>query len=188
MECTGLTLSEIATGAGLSPSTLTRYVNQPASGRTITDRTLSRIERRFGLSRRRMPGGPAAGAVIWPDAVPADENGGSLKAWCKAAVEEARKGRSGVAPWIMRGHALDLEGILPGDILMVDINRRPAPGDIVCARVTDYTSGAAETVFRLFQPPYVIAHSARLGPVRPEQVDEVRVSILGVVEGLIRPF
>ena len=183
-----LTPSELARRSRLAPSTLTRFLNDASRTATITERSIQAIESYSGVSRHRMPGVALPPGMAEPDAAPLNEDAEPLQAWCKAAIEEARKGRNGIDPWVMRGRALDLEGVLPGDILMVALNRRPAAGDIVCAQVVDYTSGAAETVFRLFQPPYLIAHSAKLGPVRPEQVDEVRVSIRGVVEGLIRPF
>lgn len=182
-----MTPSELARRSKLAPSTITRYLNDTSRTATITERSIQMIESYSGVSRHRMPGVALPPGMAEPDAAPLDP-GEPIKGWCKAAIDEARKGRNGVDPWVMRGRALDLEGVLPGDILLVDLNRRPAPGDIVCAQVVDYVSGAAETIFRLFQPPYLIAHSAKLGPVRPEQVDEVRVSIRGVVEGLIRPF
>lgn len=135
-----------------------------------------------------MPGMALPPGMAEPDAVPYIAGDTALKPWCLAAIEAARQGRTGLDAWVMKGRALDLQGILPDDILLVDLNRRPAPDDIVCAQIVDFTTGVAETIFRLFQPPYLIAHSAKLGAVRPEQVDEIRVSVRGVVEGVIRPF
>ncbi|MCA1241845.1 hypothetical protein LC092_05310 [Stappia stellulata] len=183
-----LTPSELARRSGMAPSTLTRFLNDPTKKSTITERSIQQVEGYTGVSRHRLPGQALPPGLAEPDASPLGSEDGELKSWCRTAIEEARKGRNGVDPWVMRGRALDLEGVLPGDILLVDLNRRPQMGDIVCAQVLDYTSGVAETVFRLFQPPYLVAHSAKLGAVRPEQVDETRVSIRGVVEGVIRPF
>ena len=39
---------------------------------------------------------------------------------------------------------------------------------------------------RRYDPPFIAAHSAKLGPQRPELVDDERVVILGVEVGLLR--
>ena len=86
----------------------------------------------------------------------------------------------------MKGAALDALGILPGDVVIIDHNLKPKAGDVVVATITDYQTGNAETVMRVFQPPFIVAHSIRLGPLRPEHVDEDRVQILGTSIGTLR--
>jgi SOS-response transcriptional repressor LexA len=104
------------------------------------------------------------------------------------AAIDARKGnRNGLDAWIMKSWSLDLLGILPGDVLMVDQNRRPKAGDIVCAQITDLATGRTETVMRRFEPPFLTTYSAKMGPGRPEAVDDERVVIMGVEAGVIRP-
>jgi len=183
-----LTVSELARHSGVAPSTLTRYVNDASRKTSITERTLQAVEGFTGVSRHRLPGQALPAGMAEADAVPYQADDTALKPWCHAAIEKAREGRNGLDPWVMRGRSLDLSGILPGDVLLVDLNRRPVSGDIVCAQIVDFTTGVAETVFRLFQPPFLITHSAKMGPMRPDVVDENRVSIRGVVEGVVRPF
>src|SRR5690606_41913413 len=94
-------------------------------------------------------------------------------------------GRSRAAARIMRCRGRALPGVCPADIPVIDQTRRPRAGDLVCAQVTDLATGATGTVMRRFEPPFIVAHSARMEPQRPELVDDERVVIMGVQAGLL---
>ena len=70
--------------------------------------------------------------------------------------------------------------IVPGDIVIVDLDRKPARGDVVCAQVHESGRGEPETVMRIYQPPVLLAAT-----FDPQQrlfwVDDPRVKIEGVV-------
>ncbi len=51
---------------------------------------------------------------------------------------------------------------MPGDILKIDMRLKPRQGDAVIAQIYD-GYGNAETVFRIFSDPYLIARSFRSG-------------------------
>ena len=182
-----LSVSDLARRAGMSPSTLTRFINDKSDKLTITDRTLDAISAYSGIQKYVQPGSRRAPGFGEPDAVVFDQGGSELPAWVKEAVRVARGQRNGVEAWIMKGRTLDLLGILPGDVVIIDQNARPRAGDIVCAQVTDLATGSTEMVMRRFDPPFIHAHSAKLGPLRPELVDDERVVIVGVEIGVIRP-
>ena len=80
---------------------------------------------------------------------------------------------------------LELEGYLPGDIVIIDKNVAPKPGDIVAAEVPAGRE-AAGTILRLFEPPYLMAraHDRQLEPL-PILMDR-SVNILGTATRLLR--
>lgn len=184
-----LSLSDLARNSSLAASTVTRFVNDRSNKLTITEKTLDAISAYSGVAKNVMPGQKRLPGFSESEAVPYDPitEGEKLPDWANAAVEAMKLKGNGIEPWIMKGWALDLLGILPGDLLFIDRNKRPKAGDIVIARLTDLATSRAETVIRRFDPPFVTTHSAKLGPSRPEQVDDDRVTILGVELGMIRP-
>lgn len=183
-----LSPSDLALKSGLAASTVTRYINDKSGTLTITERTLNAIARYSGIDKNTMPGERRLPGFGEHEATRLDgRSDDPLPDWVQTAIAAHKGSRNGIEPWIMRGWALDLLGILPGDILMIDQNRRPRAGNTVLCQLTDLATGKAETVLRRFDPPFVCTHSAKLGPQRPEQVDDERVVILGVEDGIIRP-
>lgn len=181
-----LSPSQLALNAGMAASTLTRYLNDNSGQVGLTEKTLEKIASYSGFRPGQYPGGNRAG-FSEADAVPYNATSAAeLPSWVSLAIREAKGGRNDIEAWVMKGGALDAAGVLPGDILIFDQNARARSGDIVLAQIVDYANDAAETVIRLYQPPYLITHSMRLGPTRPEQVDEDRVSIVAVSCGIIR--
>ncbi len=177
--------SQLALNSGMAASTLTRYLNDTTNTVGISQATLEKVSHFSGFRPGQIPG--RLRGISEPDVVAYAEDKEHRPKWIEAAVEAARSGRNGVEAWVMKGAALDGLGIFPGDIAIVDQNRRAKAGDIVLAQIVDHTLGTAETVLRLYQTPFLVTHSMRLGPQRPEQVDDDRVSIAGVVVGTIRP-
>lgn len=184
-----LSLSELALKSGVAASTVTRYINDLTGTIGISQRTLDAIATFSGFRPHQMPGLRRPMGLGEPEAVPyqvaADND--PYPAWVETAIAAAKAGKNGVEAWVMRTAALDLLGVLAGDILMIDQNRRPRSGDIVCAQLTDLVTGSVETVMRRYDPPYIVTHSAKMGPARPEPVDDERVIVMGVSIGVIRP-
>ena len=95
--------------------------------------------------------------------------------------------RNGVDPWVLRSNALLSIGYLPGDVMLVDLNERPRAHDVVCAQVYDWVRSRAQTVFRLYEPPYLLASTTDQAVLRPLVVDDNVVVVKGVVTASIRP-
>lgn len=183
-----ISLSDLAVRAGLSPSTVTRYMNDATGKLTITQRTLDAISAFAGVPKHVMPGGRGVPGMGESEAIPyIAGREDPLPGWVKAAIDAHKGQRNGIEAWVMKTFALDLLGVVPGDILMIDQNRRPRAGDIVCVQLTDMATGRTETAMRRYDPPYVVTHSAKMGAGRPEIVDDERVVIMGVETGMIRP-
>lgn len=184
----GLKPSKIAAEAGLSDTTLTRLFWPDYAG-TLSQMSIAKVKKRFGVAG---PGEAAATGAAMPGFSEADRvlfsNDNTDELDIEKIVEAMRAGRNAVEPWRLRTRALEAEGILPGDIVMVDLNGQPSAGDAVCAQVYDLRRGTAETVFRLFEPPFLVAASADPALRRPLLVDNERVAVVGVVVGSVRPW
>lgn len=180
-------MSELALNSGLAASTLTRFINDRSGKLTVTERTLDAVALYSGIAKNVLPGQRRLPGFGESEAVPFGQQEERLPDWVATAVEARKHHRNGIEAWVMKGWALDLLGILPGDIVLIDQNRRPKAGDIVCAQLTDLATGHTETVMRRYDPPFLTTFSAKSGPSRPEQVDDERVIVLGVECGVIRP-
>jgi hypothetical protein len=181
----GVSTTELARRAHLAPSTLQRPVNDPAWNGMLSGRTLAAIGEVAGLKPlefpARMRGMSEADAepFTYDDRNDAADN-------LNRAVRELCRGRNGRDAWVMRSYALELAGVLPGDIMIVDLNLSPKPHDIVCAQIYEWSGMKSETVFRIFDPPYLVAHSMRGGIEKPVAVDNASVIIKGVVDSVLR--
>jgi hypothetical protein len=83
--------------------------------------------------------------------------------------------------------ALDLAGFLPGDEVLLDMAVLPRAGDVVAAQVYNLQRGTAETVLRLYDPPYLVARSTDdTLPLKPLLVDNERVKVMAVAVRALR--
>jgi len=180
-----LSPSQLALNSGMAASTLTRYLNDKTNTVGVTQGTVEKVARYSGFRPNQLPGRGRAG-LVEPDSIPLAQDDTVWPKWVLSAIEAVKNGKNGIEAWVMKGAALDSLGILPGDIVIIDQNSRPKSGDIVLAQIIDPLAGTAETVLRFYQAPFITSHSMRLGPQRPEQVDEERVAIVGTSIGTIR--
>ena len=171
--------TRIAKEVGVAASTLTRLLKEDSTA-TLHARTISRLQEYSGVSFfGGDPSAPAAFRGLAEDAVPFDAKGADPA--ITAAIKALIGGRKAADPWTMRTRALERIGFLPGDIVIVDLGRRAEAGDAVCAQVYDWRRAAAETVMRLYEPPYLVAASLDEGLRRPLVVDNEQVIIKGVL-------
>jgi transcriptional regulator with XRE-family HTH domain len=169
--------TRVATEAGLSPSTLSRLLKGISAPNAST---ITKLQKYSGISF--FGGGPSAPLTfrgLAEDAVPFDAK--SADPAVSAAIKALIGGRKAADPWTMRTRALERIGYLPGDIVIVDLGRLPEAGDAVCAQVYDWRRAAAETVMRVYEPPYLVAASLDEGLRRPLVVDNDQVVIKGVL-------
>jgi hypothetical protein len=184
VERTGKPPTRIAKELGIAPSTLTRLLREPeGSSATLHGRTVRMLEDYssipFGSGVEHPGGGTLRG--FHEEAVPFDAK--SADPELSAALKALIAGRKNAVPWTIRTRSLERVGFMPGDIVIVDLNRQPESGDVVCAQVYDWRRGSAETVMRLYEPPYLVAASLGLDEAlrRPLVVDNNQVLIKGVV-------
>lgn len=184
-EYLGVSLTELARRAKIAPSTLQRPVNDPAYNGMISGRTMAAVADVAGLRPLEYPS--RMRGLAEADAIPFsydDRNDAADN--LNRAVRELVKGRNGRDAWVMKSYALELAGVMPGDVMIVDMNVTPRARDIVCAQIYDWSGMKSETVFRLYEAPYLLTHSLRANVERPVAVDNATVIIKGVVDVVLR--
>jgi hypothetical protein len=185
VNASGDTLSQIALRANVSQSTLTRIANSAEYSGVLTAVTIERITEAYQVpgpdefsGRRPMLGGFHEAERFDPAG---DRDG------ITAIVQALLAQRDGSDAWRLRTDALEQVGYLAGDVVIVDMNATPQPQDAVCAQVYDWQRGAAQTVWRVYDPPFLVAASRDRTAHKPLLVDNERVVIKGVVEKMVRP-
>ncbi|MGJ0393013.1 MAG: LexA family protein [Methylocystis sp.] len=181
LEKSGEAPTSLAMRAGLAPTTLTRFLNNPQHATALSARTISAVEKvtgaRFGVN--------SIGAIRESEAEPFRQDGPDdiLNTMVQAVAGRA----NGLDPWTLNSRAVEAAGYLPGDVLIVDLNADARPGDVVCAQIYEWGRGKAETVFRIWEPPSLVSatHDPRLR--KPLMVDHQNVVIRGVVVASVRP-
>jgi hypothetical protein len=175
--------SRLANEAGINHSTLSKWMNDPLNVAQLNSMTVEKLADAGGIppyhtSPVNQPRGFAeteAAPFLLLDDDPV-----------AAAVGAIIGGRNGVDAWTMKSRALESAGFLPGDVLIVDLNAGPEPGDAVCAQLYD-RAGRADTVFRIYEYPYLVAASYDPGLRRPVLIDNDHAKVMGVVIATVRP-
>jgi transcriptional regulator with XRE-family HTH domain len=187
LEKTGLTPTALARVAKLSQSTITRFLaseNAPMLGL----RSIQKIVAATELAPPGINGKGGEGGDEFREGEASrfidDTQAGSERV--RAAVAAIIGDRQAADPWVMRSDALKFAGYLPGDILIVDISRMPVSGEVACAQVYQWEQGKAGTIFRLYEPPYLLAASDAPEMRRPLLVDNNHVVLKGVVTESLR--
>ena len=184
-DAKNISVSAIATGAGLTDTTLTRVVSDPTHSRTLSAETIDLVKQAHKVpgpeeyegARHRVVGFAEAERF---DTKREDADIGRRIAQMLAAHPSA-------VPWRLKTSALEQAGYLPGDIVVVDHNLAVEPQDAVCAHITDYQHGAGATIWRIYDPPYLIAAANDRLAYKPLLVDNDRITIRGVIIESLRP-
>lgn len=185
LEATGLKPSVLAKKANVSDTTLSRLLNNADYTGTLNPETVQRIKATYNVPGPEEFSGGRKAVIGLSEAARFDEQ--REKNDISRIVEAIVKGRSTVEPWRLKTLALESVGYLPGDILFVDRSAVPKPQDVVCAQVMDYQHGGAQTIWRVYDPPFLVGAAADRTAYKPMLVDNSRVTIAGVVRQSFRP-
>jgi len=169
--------TRLATDAKVPPSSLSRLL-QEGSTTTLRADTLSKLETFSGISPFSVGDTVSTAGGLAEDAVPFDAE--SLDPTVFAVIKVLVGSPADANSRAISSRALEGLGYLPGDIVIIDLRRKPVRGDVVCAQVSASGRGEPETVMRIYQPPVLLP--ATFDPQqRPLWVDDPRVKIEGVV-------
>lgn len=189
LQSTGLAPSPLARGAGVSESTVTRILNNPEYTGTLSPESIERLTAAYrvagpdGYSQPRR-----VDPVGFSEATQVDfsREHDQFATVLRAIVH----GRNNVHPWRLRTNALEAAGYLPNDIVFVQMladSQHPLARDAVCAQVLDYQRGTAETVWRIYDPPFLVGAGLDRVAYKPLLVDNERVKVAGVITESYRP-
>lgn len=181
MDKYGVKARQIATRAQVAPATVYRALDEDsAEGYVMSTTIIAKIAAAFGEAApsfdggapvRTLPGLSEGDMAVYDAELPSLEDD-----------LPRNRGR-----WRVISDVLSLEGYRPGDILEFDLSLTPRPGDIVVAQVYSLLALAAQTVLRLYQPPYLITRSLNAAADhRPLLVDGERVIVRGTMVRMVR--
>lgn len=176
----GKSLGAIAGEIGVSRSTLSDKISKSDNGISLLrSDVIDKIVARYSVPG---PSGPAGGGAFREDAEPyVSEKTDPLAGALQALIA----GNNALTVWTLQTRALELAGYLPGDVVLVDLNATPTPGDAVCAQIYDWPKMKAETVMRIFHraTPVDLISTRSLDPAlqRTDVVDGEHVIIKGVL-------
>ena len=179
IAATGIPPTTLAQRAGLSATTLTRFLNSPEHASALSARTIAAVEKLSGI-----PYGAQIrpGIIKEDDATPFEAGPSNI---LPIDLKASLRGNA-LHSWTLNTRALETAGYQPGDILIVDLNEPPAPGDVVCFQLYDFRAMHAETLFRLYQPPFLYAATMDRLLGAPILIDN-NVGIKGPVVMSVRP-
>ena len=183
-----ITQTDLARRARIVPSTLSKFMTGHREGHVLSARVVTAIETATGIKAYVDPtlSGPAARmpapGFAEPDAAVWRPEGDAFG----AAVAALRAGYAACDAWTLRTDALTGAGYWPGDILLVDLNGVARPGDVVVAQTIDFAGHTMRTVFRLFEPPYLVEASSDPRRSKPILVDNAGTQVRGVVVAALR--
>ncbi len=179
---TGWSQTDLANRAGLDPSTLSRFLSRGRDGHALRPNTIQRIANISGL---------AFGQAVVPEIEGFAEDEAAPYLYTNddprsSAVRTLCGEGQNIDAWTLTSRALEGLGYRIGDVLLVSLNETPLAGDIVCAQIYDWTKSKAETVFRLFQPPVLLAATSDNTLLKPHLITENNVVVKGVVLHTLR--
>jgi transcriptional regulator with XRE-family HTH domain len=180
--------SDLAKRISVVPSTINRFLNDPDVKHSLSPKTLKAIEKATGIPALSYPSQIRGFAPVEAEAHFLSDNSSSQDPVTDEALRNLRRAQSNLQFWQLRSQALEAVGFLSGDVLAVDISERPRNRDIVCAEVDLFQPGRIDTVFRIFEAPYLIAATGALELMKPLVVDDAHVVIKGVVVNMLRPM
>lgn len=182
MDQTGWSQTELARRAGITHATLSKFFNDPDNRAELATSTIGKLAAVSPIPHYENVRGALPQGF---DAHEAERFEAGDDDYLARAVASLRHGRNDLEAWTLRTDALENAGYREGDVLIVDAAALPQPGDVVCARIYDL-QGKAETAFRLYHRPYLVAASNARRHLAPTLLDE-RVEIAGVVIASLRP-
>lgn len=177
---TGWTQTELAKRSGLDPSTLSRFLGNPGGGQSLRASTIRRIETVTGLpfAKNDLEKPLSQLGFGEAEASPIGKQAGDL---VSLVLSQLTASASNIDAWQLNSRALELAGYKPGDILFVKLGETPLKGDVVCAQIYEWTRNKAETVFRLFEPPYLVSATTDPALFAPHAIASESVVVKGVV-------
>jgi transcriptional regulator with XRE-family HTH domain len=162
----GKSYTALAKAAGLSHTTLSRAM-KPGYRPNFRADTIAKLASAAGVAA---PAGLAVQYALEPTEFAEDE---------VALTYDFPADDVNLSQWIIHTDLLALAGFLPGDCIEFSALKAPQANDVVLAQVYDYESGTAETVMRIYKPPFLFTRSAGSGDHAPLMVDNVSVKIIG---------
>jgi len=186
MKSTKFAAEMRAAGFDVTASTLYRIINEETTADTET------------LFQLRLYTGEAIDFLETPESKDAARSGFSEPDATRYSADDAPddlKPGPDQGVWEINTRIVELAGYVPGDMVLFDFTRKAEPGDLVVAQNynvnRDPERNNAETLIRVWDPPNLVVRTMdpailESPAAKPQQVDEVRLHIVGSLVKMIR--
>lgn len=167
----GITPTELARRVGVSNSSISRQLQKTWTRKPSLD-VVRRISSTFRVPiPLALIGGVETRGFAEPDVAPL------------AHESAADRADLNLSDWVVKTPALAAMGCMPGDFIRFDARIHPVAGDIVIAQVYKLGQAGADTVMRLYMPPFLVAAEVGAPSLPPIEVDALgeRVRIMGTM-------
>lgn len=173
---TALSPSALASKAGLSHTTITRFMNN-VDAPILELASIAAISEATGIGAPRDLTG-AADMRREVEVTPLEDPE------AVALVSTLAPDYPHIHAWTVHTRNLELSGLLPGDTILVDMEAEPRRGDVVMVQHYVMDTQTARTVLRRYEPPCLISHST----TKTDCILDVNghVAIKGVMHSLVR--
>ncbi len=159
-ETNSITATEIAKRISASPSTITRQI-KPGWTRKPSLDVLRRISSAFRVAiPPELIGAVDVQGFAEPDISPITPEYEPEEGW-----------NANLSDWQVRSHSLAALGCMPGDHIRFDASLAPMSGDIVIAQIYRIGQPGADTVMRLYMPPFLVAAELGAPSIAPINID-----------------
>lgn len=199
MEAMDLKPSPFAKLAGVSPSTITRFIKDPSKRSVPRDNTLDAIAMNLRIPsytgrvvNEELKGFHEGEAKPLSPTIIADNEHIAELLSTKANIHDEQELEK---YWVMNDNLLENSGILDGDILEVDYQAIPQVNDIVCISLRDEENITGKTVFRklIKLHPAPVAIMTTNQKVTPTEdlvtiIDGISAQVYGVVSTVLRKY
>lgn len=190
LEARDLTASKLARkmnegGVPISPATLYRVLDPDRVGAPEMD-TIAKIEAFTGIKFAAEEAGKARTSHRISVVTPGFADTDATEILGDATPTALQPGpNQGV--WRINSRAVELAGFLPGDQVLFDFEATPQPGHLVVAQHYNLDRGSAETLIRIYEPPYLTVRT--MDPAvasEPLLIDGKRVALRGAFMRMLR--
>lgn len=176
MRRAGMKPTPFAKEAGLSPSTLSRALDEQ-NPTSLERRSIRKIVDKFRVRGPDIADVQATGFAE-PELVEYELDVPNFAGLALDPNEYVKE---------VNTRAVELAGYIPRDRILFSMALTPRAGDVVHAQVYSLTTRSAESVLRYFDPPYLVMRTADLSlSQKPLPVDGERVKIIAVARRMMR--
>lgn len=184
LRITRIKASPLAEASGVSNNLLTRFQNSEDS--LLDTLTVELVKDYTGLPGPDDEDGQTVGLGREEGMLLEAQDMERVTDDIRGALQQLMSGHGSARAWMLQSRSIESAGWLKGDIVVVDPEIKPWAGDAVVAVYDDRRWPRPSILFRIYQPPYLMALSQDGRVRKPIMMENDQVRVEGTVIGAFR--